>query len=103
MVTRFLQANGRHSVSREVPITKSLASKLRTAQTEEERAKARKLPYLQLVGSLLYLAVMTRPDIMASMSLLCKYMSDPTEECFEAALNVLLYVSGTKDLKLSFV
>ena len=54
---------------------------------------------LQLVGSLLYLGVMTRPDIMASMSLLCMYMSDPSEDCFEAALGVLLYVSNTKDLK----
>jgi len=102
MVSRFVQAKGRHSITRDIPMTPDMEKKLRVAQSDAERAKVKQLPYLQLVGSLLYLAVMTRPDIMACMSRLCNYMHDPSEDCYEAALGVLLYVSRTKDLELTF-
>ena len=102
LIGRFVQAKGKHSVGRDIPMTPEAAKSLRHANDDAERARVKELPYLQLVGSLLYLAVMTRPDIMASMSLLCMYMNDPSEDCYEAALGVLLYVSKTKDLGLSF-
>ena len=102
LIARFVQAKGQHSVTRDIPMIPEVAKKLSGAQSDVDRAKVAKLPYLQLVGSLLYLAVMTRPDIMASMSLLCRHMSDPSEECFYAALGVLLYVSRSKELTMSF-
>ena len=76
--------------------------KLRPANSDLEREKASKLPYLQLVGSLLYLSVMTRPDIAYHMSVLCSMMHDPTAEAHAAALDLLLFVSNTANTTLSF-
>ena len=54
--------------------------------------------YRELVGSLMYLAVCTRPDIAQSVGALARYMSNPTEQHMTAARSVLRYVSGTKDM-----
>ena len=53
-------------------------------------------PYLQLVGSLLYVSTMCRPDISYHMSVLCRFMHDPSEQCFACALQVLGYLYKTK-------
>ena len=62
----------------------------------------RNIPYLQIVGSLLYIATMTRPDISFVMSHLCRYMSDPNFECYQSALNVLLYLEKSKSLCIRY-
>ncbi|XP_050889810.1 secreted RxLR effector protein 161-like [Lathyrus oleraceus] len=50
--------------------------------------------YKQLVGSLIYLTS-TRPDLLYAMSLISRYMSQPTELHLNAAKRVLRYVKGT--------
>ena len=60
------------------------------------------LAYLSLVGSLMYVAFMTRPDIAFALSVLCKFMSDPTPECYFAALGVLQYLANTPHVHLSY-
>ena len=44
----------------------------------------RELPDMQLIGSLLYLSCMSRPDIAFHMSILCSFMSNPSQECYES-------------------
>ena len=66
------------------------------------RYKMTSLAYLSLVGSLMYVAFMTRPDIAFAMSVLCKFMSDPTPECYFAALGVLQYLANTPHVHLSY-
>ncbi|KAG1669146.1 hypothetical protein FOA52_002657 [Chlamydomonas sp. UWO 241] len=51
--------------------------------------------FMELLGSLLYLAVCTRPDISQTVGVLARYMSCPTTAHLEAAKQVLRYVSGT--------
>jgi len=72
------------------------------AQSDEERATMRELPYLQLIGSLLYIGVMSRPDISYALSVLCRFMSDPSMENYEAAQYLLLYLAGSADQCMSF-
>ena len=50
---------------------------------------------MQLIGSLLYLSTMTRPDIAYHMSILCSLMHDPTPVAYHAAIDLLLYVSAS--------
>ena len=76
--------------------------KLGPAKTDLEREKASRLPYLQLIGSLLYLSCMTRPDIAYHMAILCSCMHDPTVEAYTAALDLLLYVHHTSHSHLNF-
>ena len=60
------------------------------------------MPYLQLIGSLLYLSCMTRPDIAYNMAVLCSMMHDPTVDAYEAALDVLRFVASTPHTHLTF-
>lgn len=60
------------------------------------------VPYRQLIGSLMYLATTTRPDIMFSVSYLSRFLDKPTENTWKAAKRVLRYLKGTKDLGLNY-
>mgnify|MGYP003317829158 CR=1 FL=1 len=55
-----------------MPCNPDTFQRLTKSRTLEERERLSKLPYLELVGSLLYLA-QTRPDISYHMSVLCSY------------------------------
>jgi hypothetical protein len=59
-------------------------------------------PYMELVGSLLYLAACTRPDISQAVGVLSRYMSQPTEHHWVIAKDVLRYLKGTKDVGIMF-
>ena len=59
-------------------------------------------PYSQLVGSLMYLSVTTRPDISFVVGALARFMSCPTSTHWQAAKDVLRYLEGTKDYGLVF-
>jgi hypothetical protein len=61
-----------------------------------------KFPYSELVGSLLYLSVCTRPDIAQSVGVLARFMSGPTEEQWKLALGVVRYLSGTASYGIIF-
>ena len=76
--------------------------RLKPASEDIEREKASRLPYLQLIGSLLYLSCMTRPDIAYNMAVLCSMMHDPTVDAYEAALDVLRFVASTPHTHLTF-
>lgn len=59
-------------------------------------------PYRQLIGSLLHLANMVRPDIAFAVSYLYRFMHKPTEMLWKAAKHVLRYLSGTEKLGMVF-
>lgn len=60
------------------------------------------LPYQQLIGTLMYLAVATRPDIMFSVSYLSQFNSCYGEEHFKSAKRILRYLKGTKTAALCY-
>ena len=45
---------------------------------------------------------MTRPDIAYHLSVLCSYMHDPSVACYNAALDLLLYVAHTRHYYLRY-
>lgn len=53
--------------------------------------------YQQMIGSLLYLGLRTRPDILASVLILARFQNAPTAFCHRGAKRVLRYIRGTKD------
>lgn len=69
---------------------------------EGEPMDAAGTPYANLIDSLMYLAVSTRPDIAFSVSTLARFMSKPTDAAMAAAKGLLRYLSVTADLKLTF-
>lgn len=58
--------------------------------------------YSELVGSLLYLSVCTRPDIAYAVGALARFMAKPAIEHWHAAKSVLRYLSGTVDYGIIF-
>jgi hypothetical protein len=57
----------------------------------------RKATHSGMVGSLLYLAGHTRPDLSYAVGVLSRFMSQPTDKHFMAAKRVLRYLRGTYD------
>jgi len=101
LVERFIPTNKGSVIKHAMPCNPITFSNLSTAATEAERDKASHLPYLQLIGSLLYLT-MTRPDICYHMSILCSFMHDPSPACYYAAIDLLLYIVHTSDTHITF-
>src|SRR5260221_14731909 len=73
-----------------------------TAGSPEEHEEVRDLPYQSLMGSLLYVAIATHPDIAYTVANLCKYNLSYTQSHWIAAKQVLHYVQGTRDLQLTY-
>ena len=59
-------------------------------------------PYSQLIGSLMYLSVCTRPDIAQAVGALARYMAYPTAVHWQAAKRVLRYIAGTSDFGITY-
>ena len=97
MIERFVPSKESSFVKHSMPCNPLTFQQLTTAKDETERERAAKLPYLQLIGSLLYLTTMTYPELSYHMSVLCSYMHDPSPECYHAAIDLLLYVSNTRN------
>ena len=57
---------------------------------------------MNIVGALLFVAVMTRPDISYNTSMLAKFMSDPTPDAYNLAVNLLLYLAHNPSLKMTY-
>lgn len=68
-----------------------------TDLSEEEQSL-----YRSLIGKLMFIMVATRPDIAYSVSLLAQYMSLPSKQHYEAALQVLRYLYSTQNLVLRY-
>ena len=80
-------------------LTLQKPDKTTLASTEVVEWAAR-TPYRKLVGSLMYLAVATRPDIAYAVSRLSSYLDCYGPEHWSAAIRILRYLKGTRDYVL---
>lgn len=59
-------------------------------------------PYKELIGSLIYLSIVSRPDISYAVGVLSRYMENPCQIHINAAKRVLRYLKGTMDYGLVY-
>ncbi|CAB1117636.1 unnamed protein product [Ectocarpus sp. CCAP 1310/34] len=59
-------------------------------------------PFRELIGSLMWLATQTRPDIANAVRAVARYCASPKEIHWRAGLGILGYVVRTSDLGISF-
>jgi hypothetical protein len=67
---------------------------LRKSLSDEERIDQRN--YQVLIGSLMYLAIFTRPDIAYAVSAFGQFSSDPSARHIKAGKHVMRYLKGKK-------
>lgn len=74
-------------------------SDLRTLERTESKEN---IPYREVVGSLLYLAGATRPDISFAVNILSRHQVNPSAEDWNMVKRVFRYLSGTRKLGLRY-
>ncbi|KAL2248429.1 UNVERIFIED_CONTAM: Retrovirus-related Pol polyprotein from transposon TNT 1-94 [Sesamum indicum] len=77
-------------------------SKEQSPKTDSKKAKMDKIPYSNVIGSIMYLMVCTRPDIAYAISCLSRYMLNPGTPHWEALKHLLRYLRGTIDIGITF-
>lgn len=74
---------------------------LKFFQTEENNVELQKL-CRKIIGSIMYAALATRPDLCESISILSRFQSKANENLYKSLKRVLRYIQGTIKLKLLF-
>jgi len=80
-----------------IPLSQSQCPK-----TPTESALMKNIPYREAVGSLMHLAIGTRPDIVFAVSTVAQYGANPGMTYWEAVKKIYRYLIGTKKLTLTF-
>ena len=88
-------------------VNSSSDKKQSTARMEAEEldidvSELLKRRYGSVVGTLLYAALSTRPDIAYAVNVLAQYVSAPLPKHWYAAMRVLRYLKGTSDMGLMY-
>ncbi|CAL0318564.1 unnamed protein product [Lupinus luteus] len=71
-------------------------------KTDEEKKYMSKVPYASAVGCLMYAMVCTRPNLVQAVSQVCKYISKPGKQHWEAVKWIFRYLKGTTGLGIMF-
>ncbi len=82
------------------PVVTSMEGLLLQSDIEGEPFDS--LKYLKAVGSLMYIAVGTRPEISFAISRLAQYVESPTQKLWVAIERVLRYICGTKNTGIMY-
>jgi len=70
--------------------------------TLNQLSKMRGIPYAQAVGSVLWPAVVSRPDIAFAVGILSQFIQNPGPAHWQALKRVIVYLGATKTLWLTF-
>lgn len=86
------------------PVTTPLDThvKLAKAPTDADTSNVSSKQYQALVGSLMYAALATRPDISYVVQMLSQYNSRPNNKHWQAAKHVLRYLKGTQSFAITY-
>ncbi|KAL2237273.1 UNVERIFIED_CONTAM: Retrovirus-related Pol polyprotein from transposon TNT 1-94, partial [Sesamum indicum] len=97
----------RFSMEKSKPTSVPLAahfqlSKNQSPHSDIEKAKMEKVPYSNVIGSIMFLMICTRPDIAYAISCLSRYMSNPGPPHWEALKWLLKYLHGSENIGIRF-
>nr|GEV20446.1 hypothetical protein [Tanacetum cinerariifolium] len=77
-------------------------SKSQGASTPAEKQRMQNIPYASAVGSIMYAARCTRPDVVFAQNMTNRFQQNPGEEHWSAVKNILKYLRNTKDMFLVY-
>ena len=102
LAKKFLPGGDASTIYRDTPCIPDKFNQIGKSESEHDRAEMAGKPYLQLIGALLYLSTMSRPDVSYHLSVLCRQMSDPSPLAYEQALGVLSYLYKTRHYRIIY-
>ena len=79
-----------------------LPAGIHLVKSEEPVALDTKTYYQQIIGTLIYAAIGTRPDIAFAATRLSRFNNNPTKEHIKYVKYVLHYLKGTMELKIKY-
>lgn len=71
--------------------------------TREEALSMQRTPYRELIGSLIYLANATRPDLQSAANALNRFCTNPGHIHWQIAKRVLRYLQNTIDYGITYI
>jgi hypothetical protein len=77
-----------------------MLSKAMCPTTDEEKKRMEQYPYKSILGQVLYIAITARPDIATAVSSCGRYSQNPGQEHWDALLQIVRYLNGTRKLRL---
>ena len=80
----------------------AILTKDRSPSTTSQTDEMQRVPYAEAIGSILWPAMISRPDITFAVGILAQFIQNPAEVYWEALKRVISYLSSTKDLWLTF-
>ena len=92
----------RFSIDETNPRQTPLDAGIFPSRSQETEDPVRTKEYQRLVGSLNYLVIGTRPDLAFTLSMLGSFNSNPGEQHMKLAKQVLRFIKGTIDYKITF-
>ena len=73
------------------------SSKDQCPKTTEEKEYMKKVPYVLVVGSLMYVMLCTRPNICYSIGIVNRYQFNPSREHWTTVKHILKYLRRMRD------
>ena len=77
-------------------------SKMQCPKNEEEKEEMSKVPYLSIVGSLMYAMICTKPYIAYVVGVVSRFLSNPRKEHWNTVKWILRYLRRTTKRYLCF-
>lgn len=71
-------------------------------QDPKKKNEMKMVPYREAVGSLMYIMVMTRPDIAYAVSQVAQFAQDPGPAHWEGVKRIMSYLAGTQHFGICF-
>ena len=73
-----------------------------TLDAEENKEVVQVELFQRIIGSLMYLALRTRPDILVAVVILSRFSQSPTSYCHRAAKRILRYLRGSMEVGMTY-
>lgn len=84
------------------PVTTPLEPSFKLTKSTTEDANMKNIPYQEAVGSLLFLAGITRPDISFAVHVVSQFSNNPSTDHWKAVKRIFRYLKGTLNYKLEY-
>src|SRR5665213_396187 len=84
------------------PVTTPLESSIQLKSAETSQSPVDQTLFQQMIRSLMYLMIGTRPDIAITVSIISQFASNLMTLHHQAAKRILQYLKGTINMKLNF-